>query len=112
MIYAYAHAIFAYTLTPMRSFCPCVSMNTHSLHAYRLLTLFQLTNFTANESVHFFPCYMLSMNPGSYFNNNNSLLQNQAGRFKEKTMCYYTSLMHVHADCWLYMYKSAYYIII
>ena len=82
-------------LTRTCSFCPRVNMNMHSLHMHRLLALFQLTNFTTNEPVHL---YLLSMNPGSYFNNNSSLLQNQAGRFKEKTTCYYTSLMHVHAD--------------
>ena len=30
---------------------------------------------------------------------NNSILQNQVGRFEEKTIYYYTSLMDMHADC-------------
>ena len=75
----------------------------HSLHAYRLLALFQLTTSTSlqmNLYIPFLNCYLLSINPGSYFNNNNnSLLQNQAGNFKEKTMhMLLYSLMHAHAD--------------
>ena len=79
---------------PMREYKHALFLNS-----YRLLTLFQLANFTANEPVCFFPCYLLSINPDSYFNNNNSILQNQTGRFNEKPTCYYTSLMQVHGDC-------------
>ena len=56
-----------------------------------------------NLYISFFNCYLLSINPGSYFNNNNSLLQNQAGSYKAgKTMhvllLYFDSLMHGHTD--------------
>ena len=106
----HANTLFSHAVIRTSSFCTCVNAHMqffpireyeHALflHAYRLLTLFQLTNFTANKPVCFFPCYLLSINPDSYFNNNNSLLQNQTGRFKEKTTCSYTSLMHVHGDC-------------
>ena len=76
----HANTLFAHVVTCTYSFSTRINMHTqflpmheyehaHFLHAYRLLTLFQLA---ANEPVCFFPCYLLSINPDSYFN----LLQN------------------------------------
>ena len=57
------HTVFAHALTRT-----CTRMQflptSHSLHAYGLLALFQLTNFTVNEPVATFPsliaiCYLL-----------------------------------------------------
>ena len=77
-VHKLAITVFAHALTSTQFLPTREHEHWHassSLHAHRLLALFQLSIFTANESVHFFPCYLLSMNPGSYFNNNNSSVE-------------------------------------